>query len=263
MARELHTACLFPSMSYPASVTCLCLLLSASAIAAEPVSLISYTEVTRKEVRLADHKVTLIRVRPPSLPKAPAATATPPPRPLTAEERAYEERVSKKGYAMLNLTATVYLDKKTPVTELRWRNESGEIEYRAYSNIDFRYLSQLTQLETASTVYSWFPFIHECDLASWPKNEKSPLPPGLDFSPTEAEYFVEAGAKELKSEETTLAGLDFLHAYYQLHFAELKADYEKREKLAAAEEKARRENPPKTPDTTLYFWPIKSRVNPR
>ncbi len=249
-------------MSYPASATRLFLLLSASAIAAEPGSLISYSEVARKEVRLGDHKITLIRVRPPSLPKVAPATAAPP-RPPTAEEKAYEERVATKGYATLQVSATVYFGRKTIVTELRWRNDAGDIEYRAYSNVDFRYLTELTQLETETTVYSWFPFLYECDLASWPKNEKSPLPPGLDFSANEAEYFVEAGAKALKSEETTLAGLDYLHAYYQLHFAELKAGYEKREKLAAAEEKARRKNPPTVPDSTLRWWPVTANSSTR
>jgi hypothetical protein len=223
--------------------------------AAETNGLVAYTEVARKEVRLGDHTVTLIRVRPPALPKvvpAPAAA----PRPLTAEEKAYEERVAKKTYATLSLSATVYLGGKTPVTELRWRNDAGDVEYRAWSNVDFRYLTQLTELETDSTVYAWFPFIDEYDLADWPKNEKSPVPRGLDFSRTGAEYVVEARADGLRGEETTLAGLDYLHAYYQLHQAALKADHAARKKENARLEEQLRKNPPKAPDTALRWWPV-------
>jgi hypothetical protein len=251
-------------MNSSVSISCACVFffLFLQAGAAESPGLITYKEVVRKEVRLGDHTVTLIRVRPPALPKvvpAPAAA----PRPLTAEEKAYEERVAKKAYATLSLSAMVYLGGKTPVTELRWRNESGDIEYRAWSNVDFRYLTQLTQLETDATVYAWFPFVADCDLADWPKNEKSPVPRGLDFSRTEAEYFVDARSKDLKSEEATLAGLDYLHAYYQLNARALKSDYEKRLADARAEEIRLARNPPKTPDSTTYFWPIQSRRNPR
>jgi hypothetical protein len=223
---------------------------------------IVYTEVARKEVRLGDHTVTLIRVRPPALPKVTCAPAAAP-RPLTAEEKAYEERMAKKAYATLGLSATVYLGGPAPVTGLRWRNESGDIEYRAWSNVDFRYLTQLTQLETDSTVYSWFPFVSDCELAGMPDDEKSLLPTGLNFSRTEAEYVVEAHAGGLRGEETTLAGLDYLHAYYQLNYADLKADYEKREALNAAEAEKLRKNPPCTPDATLRFWQVKSRLHSR
>jgi hypothetical protein len=250
--------------SVPVSVSCACVLffLFLQAGAAESAELTAYSEVVRKEVRRGDHKVTLIRVRPPTLSKV-IRTPVAAPRPLTSEEKAYEERVAQKGYAMLSLSATVYLSAKTAVTELRWRNESGEIEYRAWSNVDFRYLTNLTQIETETTVYSWFPFIDECDLSGWPKNEKPPVPPDLGFSRSEAEYFVDAHAKDLKSEEATLAGLDYLHAYYQLNYSELKTAYEKRLADARAEEIRLARNPPKTPDTTTYFWPIQSRRNPR
>ncbi len=84
---------------------------------------------------------------------------TPAPRPVTPEEQAVSDRMEEKVYAMLNVRATVYLGDKTPVTELRWRNEAGALEYVAFSNVDFRYLTQLSTLETETTVYSWFPFV--------------------------------------------------------------------------------------------------------
>lgn len=227
----------------------------------EPEALtVRYTEVSRKTVTLKDHSITLIRVRAPSFPKAPPP---PVPRPPTAEEQATAERYEKKGYAMLNVSATVYIGGTTPVTEIRWRDETGETEYRAWSNVDFRYLTQLSDLETDTTVYSWFPFVDECRLKDWPSDLKYPIPAELNFSTTETEYFIDTRTKEVKDQEITLAGLDYLHAYYQIHYKQLKADYESREAENEAREKQLREHPPVKPDTVIRFWPIKSRVNPR
>jgi hypothetical protein len=210
----------------------------------------SFTEISRKEVRMGDHTLTLIRVRPPVLPKAPS-----PPAPLatTAEQSATSGRLAEKACASLNLTVTVYLGRPT-VTELRWRDESGKKEYKAWSNADFRYLTQLPSLETPTTVYQWFPFVEVYNLADLPPGTKPPLPKGLKLDPRGADYAVNLSAKELPQEETTLAGLDYLHAYYQLHYAELKANYDKREGENAAREKELRIHPPKTPDTTLRYW---------
>ena len=163
--------------------------------------------------------------------------------------------MEQKGHITLNVTATVYLTGGRAITELRWRDKSGELSYRAYSNADFRYLRQLSQFETETDVYLWFPFIDAHDLAQWPADEQSPLPPGLEFSSTETEYFVEERAQGLADQETTLVGLDYLHAYYQLHFSALKADYEKRVVEGAERERQLRENPPKPANTTLRFWP--------
>ena len=225
--------------------------------ASSPVVL--YSEISRKEVRMGDHTLTLIRVRPPVLPKAP-----PPPAPLaaTAAETPTADRLAEKAFASLNLSIAVYLGKPT-VTELRWRDESGKKEYKAWSNADFRYLTQLSSLETPTTVYQWLPFVEVYNVADLPAGEKPALPKGLRLDPRGADYIVNLSARELPNEETTLAGLDYLHAYYQLHYAELKADYDKREAENAAREKELRENPPRIPDSVVRYWPIKSRVNPR
>ena len=175
-----------------------------------------------------------------------------------------EERLARKACATLSVSATVYLRAgKTPVTELRWRDESGRYEYHAWSNVDFRHLTQLTQLETETTVYSWFPFVDAVDLAEEPAGWKSPLPREIQLSSTEAEYFVDSRASDLKDQESTLAALDYLHAYYQLYSAELKAAYEKREADADAREKQLREHPPIKPDATLHWWPLPSRPSAR
>ena len=218
------------------------------------------TEVARKIVTLKDHTVTYIRIRPPSLPQLPPAPA---PRPLTAEEQANSDRMAEKAYAMLDLTVTVYLGGPHPVSELRWRDETGDLSFRAWSNVDFRYLTRLSQFETATTVYAWFPFVDEVALSDFPADQPPPIPSGLQFEPGTAEYFVDSQLAGLKSEEATLEGLDYLHAFSQLHAAELKADYERREAEYTAHEKELRENPPKTPDSVIHFWPVQSRLNPR
>jgi len=223
-----------------------------------PSAAVTYSEVRRKVVTVDDHTVTLVRVRPPALPKLPASPA---PQAATAEEQATAERYAKKGYAMLNLNVTVYLGGKTPVTEIHWQSEGGQSVYRAWSNVDFRYLTQLPNLETETTVYSWFPFLDVCYLKDWPAGQKSPIPAELDFSTTEAEYFIDSLTKNSKDQEITLAGLDYLHAYYQINYADLKAAYEKREAENAERELQLRENPPKKPDTVIHFWPEQSRIN--
>jgi hypothetical protein len=222
---------------------------------------IRFSELSRKVVNRGDHKITFVRVRPPVLPAPPPP---PPVRKPTAEEIATAKRMEKKAYATLNVTATVYIYNNRTVSELTWRNEeTGNHEYRAYSNADFRYLTQLHHLESETTVYSWFPFVSEYDFRNLPADEEAPRLPDLVFSGKEAEYFVDSRAKSVETEEATLAGLDYLHAFYQLNYAALKQDYEKRMAEHEAYEKELRENPPVKPDTVMHFWPIKSGIKSR
>lgn len=217
---------------------------------------IQYSEVSRKTVNLGDHKMTFVRVRPPIL------SAPPPPPPVrepTAEEIAMEQRRAEKAYVTLSLTATVYLDGDRALTEIRWRNpETGNLEYRAWSNADFRYLTQVIDLESETTVYSWFPFVDVCDMASLPPEDRPRIPTNLSLSKTQAEYQVDAKTARSADQGETLAGLDYVHAYYQLHHAELKAYYDQLMAKNAAREKELRDNPPAKADTVLRFWPIKT-----
>jgi hypothetical protein len=221
---------------------------------------IGFTEVSRKVVNLGDHTMSFIRVRTPVLPSAPRLL---PVAPSTAAEFARVGEPEKKGFATLNVSATVFLDDKRTITELRWWDETGANEYIAYSNADFRYLDQLSQIETEKTVYMWFPFVNVFDLTNLGADSISALPSGVKLSTKETEYVVDVRAKNLASEEITLAGLDYLHAFYQLHASSLKADYKKRMTDNAAREKELREHPPVKPDTVIHFWPIKSGVKSR
>ena len=247
-------------------IRCICVtgLVTTSVNAADDtspkVSPVNFTEVSRKIASGKDHKITLVRVRAPIFPKPQPAPLVP----LTADQQATADRLAKKAYVFLNLTATVYLGAH-PVTEIRWRDDTGTTEYRAWSNVDFRYFSQLPRIETETTVYDWQPLmlIEAYAPSDFPPGQKPPIPDGLNLSTTQADYVVDASDKNVDSQETTLSGLDTLHAYYQLHYAELKTAYEKAQAASDAQEKQLRLHPPKTPDTTTYFWPVESRRNPR
>lgn len=216
-------------------------------------SIVRYSEIARKVVNLGDHTATFVKVRPPVLPKAP-----PPPLPkqLTEAERERIAELENKAHASLNITATVFLGGKQPVTELRWRDqESGNLEHVAYSNADFRYLSQLQFLETRTTIYQWFPFVDAYQLSEWTADAKSPIPANLDLDPAEIEYLVGEQVKAGPDQEVTLAGLDYLHAFYRLHYVELKNAFEKRTAEEAERERELKENPPKPANVIIRFWP--------
>lgn len=226
-------------------------------IAPDLKSLETAPVLNRKVVDHGTHTSTYTRIRPPVLAKRPV----PPPEPqreLTSEERATMERLAAKEYASLSVTATVYVGAKQTVTALRWWDQTTGEQYRAYSNADFRYLSQIHDIETETHVYLWFPFVDSYELADLPQDEPNPIPKGITFEPGVVEYLLETRAKDDASQARTLDLLDHVHALYQLRLPELKADYEKRMKEAAEREEELRKNPPVPPSTQTYWW-----FNPR
>jgi hypothetical protein len=201
-----------------------------------------FREVARKEVKLDDHTITYVRVKPPvSLPKRQIVQLPAP----TAQELADRERRAEKAHVILNVSAVVHLT--TPiVTEIKLRCEDRE--YTCYSNADFRDLTQTTTFEGQDTIFSWFPWISEVS------PEEAALPAGLNLSATEPEYLIQATQVEVAQNETAFEGLDLIHAFYQLNHEKLHADRLVREAEQAAREKELREHPPKKPDTVIYFW---------
>jgi hypothetical protein len=225
---------------------------------ANPV--IQFEEISRKVVETGGHKLTLIRVRPPVLPEPAPRPEMEPPREPTQEELAEMLAAEKKRYVTLGVSVTVYLrEGEPPISELRWRDAERETEYKAWSNADFRYLTQLNHLETDEVVYFWFPFVDSWNLAELPDDHKNPIPTEVSFTPGgPTEYLLDSRATDTETEKDVLAGLDYLHAYYQLHFPQLKEIHETLWAENAAREKDLRENPPVRPDTVIHFWPIKS-----
>lgn len=211
--------------------------------------------LARKVVDHGTHTATYTRIRPPVLAKRPI----PPPQPereLTSQEREAMERREAKDYASLAITATVYLGAKQTVTALRWWDPKTGEQYRAYSNADFRYLTQIRDIETETHIYSWFPFVDSCELSELPPDEPNPIPKGITFEAGTVEYLLDTRAKADASQARTLDLLDHIHALYQISLPELKADYEKRMKEAAEREEELRKNPPVPPDTKTFWWPM-------
>jgi hypothetical protein len=213
--------------------------------------------LARKVVDHGTHTSTYTRIRPPVLAKRPVS----PPEPqqeLTSEAREAMERMAAKEYLSLSVTATVYVGTNQTVTALRWWDQDTGQQYQAYSNADFRHLTQIRDIETETHIYAWFPFVDSYELADMPAEEPNPIPAGITFEPGVVEYLLEKRAKADASQARTLDLLDHVHALYQISLPELKADYEKRMKEAAEREEELRKNPPVPRSTQTYWW-----FNPR
>lgn len=224
---------------------CVCLVLTLSATAQVPTtgSVTTYEEIARKVVIQGDHTVTFVRVKPLTLPKAPPPPAPPEP---TAEEKATAERRANKSYESITLTANVYLGART-VTELSWTEDN--VTYRALSNVDFRLLTQLPDVETSDSVYLWFPFVYVAD-GDPPANISADDVAKLDTNT--ADYVLLGSSPESKVVPKALALLDYLHAYAQLNETKLRSDLTQREADEQAAEEKLKNTPPSNP--VITFW---------
>jgi hypothetical protein len=234
--------------AYTLAIASLCYAEGDSAVSA---SLGSAAELARKVVDFGTHKITYIRITPPALPPVPPQSETPPVTP-TAEELAAQERRAAKAHGNLTVTAVVYVGAPT-VTELSWISEEGQ-RFRAWSNADFRLLTQLNDIETETHIFMWFPFVSEVSVEEIAPEDR---PAGLSLftaADTASEYFFEGTEQDAAKAAVTLAGLDFLHAFYQIHRARLAEDHARRIAEAAAQAEELAKNPPKRPDTVIHFW---------
>lgn len=218
-----------------------------------PPQLQTATELARKVVNLGTHKVTYIRITPPRLPALPVPPPTPVAQP-TPEQIAAEEARAAKTYEQLSVSVTVYpATATTPtVSDLSWWHEGKR--YQAWSNVDFRLLTQITQVETATHIFSWFPFVGEDSIEGLPASSR---PAGFSLfkkADTDAQYYFEGNEEDMATVAGTLAGLDYFHAYYQLNRERLATEYAQRMADAAAQEAELAKNPPKPVDTVIHFW---------
>ena len=197
----------------------------------------------QRSVALRDHKITMMRIRSPRL-----QSLVPTPQVLpSADERAAEARRATKAASFASFSATVY---SGPVTELCW--QEGERTFRAYSNIDFRILAGLSEIETASAVLSWFCI----PIGGGDDGLPAALRKRLKLSSKNAEYVVDATEAEMEASPDAFVVLDAIHAYFDAHRRELIAANAKR---AAANEARAAEllaRPPMVLDTTVYLWPL-------
>lgn len=211
------------------------------------------SQLGRKVVNLGTHKVTYIRITPPRLPATPVA----PPASVvrsTPEQISADEARAAKTYAQLSVSVTVYpATADTPtVADLSWWHEGKR--YQAWSNVDFRLLTQMREIETATHIFSWFPFVGEGSVEQLPGSSR---PAGFSLftkADTFPQYYFEGGDDDMAAVADTLAGLDYVHAYYQLHRERLAAEMAQRVTDAAARKAESAKNPPKPVDTTIHFW---------
>ncbi len=202
-------------------------------------------ELSRR-VEIVDGKeLILIRARPPEKSAAPVPTAIP--APVSAPQSSVAERLealrlAAKKHESFTVTATVYAGPPA-LTELRWR--AAGRDWLAFSNVDFHALTQLSQIETADTVYLWFPFVSDGDA------DRCPRPPGLVFSSPEAEYVVYASQAEWEAAPEAFAALDRALSLYE----ERRVEFDTALALRRAEEarRAAEPTPPPKPHVVRYY----------
>lgn len=224
-----------------------------AAIPAPPAALSAATELVRKTVDLGTHTVTYVRITPPqlsALPQAPRPPATEP----NAEQLAQEAARAAKIYEQLLFSVTVYPATATTPTviDLNWWREGRR--YQAWSNVDFRLLGQITELETSTHVFAWFPAVGVDAVTDLPADRH---PAGLalfDAADPAPHYYVEGTEADLAPVADTLLGLDTLHAYYQIHYTRLVEEHARLQALNAAHAAELARNPPRPVDTVIHFW---------
>ncbi len=236
----------------PILLTLASLLAAPSLLAADALDGIPVTVLSRSTVTEGERTITYVRIRPPALPPRPVPAPAPAGEP-SAADLAEWARLEAKPRITLAISATVHL-RPPVVTELRWR--SAGREWVAWSNVDFRLLSQLADWETEAAVYNWFAFMSEVG----PEDDERPAELGLApaSEQTPAEYVVEGTPAEVAAAEAELTPLDYLHAFHDVNRAELLAAQAAREAAAAEAARQAALAPPKPKDQTIYFWKIET-----
>ena len=204
------------------------------------------------EVKRGDHSIIYQRVAPPSpgaIPqfKAPVVEQVPSSMPLTESPQA------EKQHRSLAVSATIY---DGGVTELRWWNRSAESVI--FSNLDFRFLEGITEIETEHAVWLLFMSIRDASREAAVPSEAILKARSLD--PRQAQYFVILDSVASVPDEETLAAIGALHRFYGENRARLVAERASREVERALAQQALKEHPPIQKDTIIQFWPQKSRV---
>ena len=140
---------------------------------------------TSKVAWAGDHQITIVRIAAPSLPVPSLPTA---PVPSAADQLA-DQRRAGKTFVQVGFSATVF---PGIMTELNWQHDGRA--YRAYSNVDFRLLSDVPVVETADTVYSVFfvPVIGDLSAATVEEQAAAKL----RFSSIQAQYLVVTAPNE-------------------------------------------------------------------
>lgn len=201
-------------------------------------------------------------VAPPPLPRRDAA-------PLQSErtESRFAEflRAEPGGKPWLNisLSATVY-DRE--VTEIRLWHE-GE-QYRALSNVAFHHLQTIGNFEDETAYWSFFGIVvsvraeDEAEAAEQARAlgyryNPQPRPDQSLFSSLDIPEYLILAERGQAVPEGVLARLDAIHSYYLANEPTLASRHQRREALAEAHRKWRKENPEPATDTIINFWKVR------
>lgn len=239
-----------------------------AAPAAQAQKDIQFRVLRQTQINLGDHKLILNRVAPPVFPPAPPAIS-PAPAPTVQEVAEAEAAVAgtpQKKNEVLFLSATVYDNNVTEV-----RSFAGEREYRFLSNIDFNLLAGLGSLETEDTAY-WLILgvgnetreeveaFNKRAVLYGQKDGAKRIPQRENFSKTRSEYVIAEDEPNAQPPAEILAAIDALHVFYDANRERLAIEYANREAARNQQEQWLRENPSKTQDTIVNFWPGKNTV---
>ena len=247
----------------------------------DPLAGVPVQVLDQQQVTVGTHTITYNRIVPPAFP-APTPTPVPQATPITntvnhtvqvarakssTSRRTAQARSHKmtrtaqadgadsadKPYKMLLLSATVY---DHQFTEVRW-NDGTQPGLTAYVNLDFRYFTAVTNLETADTVYDLM-FAWGDDATSSLTQAGQPLPNFSSVPAGHSGYQVIAG--DPNANPDAVAALNALCAYYDANSAQMIAAYNQQQANNAAYQQWLQAHPQPTPNTVINYWPVKSQV---
>ena len=204
----------------------------------------NFQVLERTVIDRGDHSIIYQRVAPPP-PAAPSA-AVPVVKALSPQELEAQQRREAKQHTVLFFSATV-LDHR--VTELRW-SEDGK-EYRAFSNIDFRYFSSMGEIETTDAIYILMLALENG--TSETLAERTREFPQISVLPKDRAAWVPADGSG-QTNTPVMAALDAIHPYFDAHREALIRQYGEREAANAERERQLRENPPARKNTVIRYW---------
>lgn len=201
---------------------------------------VAFTVLERREVDMGGRKLISNRVSDPKLPKLKVKTSTAAPADYVIPPEFLE--YAAREHVTLMLSATIY---NREVTHLKWRHE--EIEYEAWSNIDWNIMRGVNNLKSETKDFMIFQGVGD---SYYDENELPALP---EFTPNQAEYFVFADSTS-DIDDAAFEAIDILHSHYEVNEAELKNRYQRYEALSAAKKRHDAAHPKKPKNTVVHFW---------
>ncbi len=170
---------------------------------------------------------------------------------LTAAEEAALSQIPVKEAKMLSISASV---KANGVTVLRWIcGESQRLQ--AVSNVDFRYLAGLGNLETEQT--SYFLILSAGPDEQAMTDAEALAAQSLPVNGDAAFALVGGSGPASSADESALDAMESLLDYFDSHREELVKLQAQREADRAARELAALNAPPPPPrHSVVHFWPL-------